>query len=1513
MDLQQLFTIVRKALVVGSFQISGQAQLESASIGGLFKDFLSRDSLALANAREVGSTASVIVIEGDLTADALAAIANPVIRAILALSNHHVQAAFTSAASQAEVAITVKIADSSWHPAKTFPDLDISVFTKLSYSGAAFVLDSQTARSSLPASFEADQGYTPLPAAALGDLLKGLRFEATVGLGGLAALGQPFLHWLLGEQPLEIEGPIELYQGKTPRLRLQTGPGFPWKIGGFEIELTWKLLSVLVEDPRRRGAFDAVPFAELSAEVKKGNATLDLSTSLVSENLTLLGFDAAVKEGGHELSPGDVASFLALSQVFPSAQEVTDVLQPLGVLHGLHLAGIDLTVDVVTREFVGAGTTVKLDGTVDAFDGLLRFHDLLVRFAAVNGQHGKPFLETAAYGEVDLCGGTLEAQLTLPELAMGCSLKPGTTLDLTGLVADLGLISQLDVPQLTCTAFGIGGNVPEKTYAFEATLESAWSFGVGTADLKLTSLTLFFSHDGTSKSSTGGMLGAFQVGSIAFEVGAGYDTTCKGWSFSGTAENLVPPADLVTALQTAFSAGLDIHLPSALTQVTVKDLEVTYNTFSKEFTFTSLADFGHAAEVALDLAVLSQQDKTFEHRAQGRLTFHPGTPQQLDFELLLDSKSGNENFVAVYGSQSPTSGLDLGSLIAAVTGDAAGVAVPLAVKDALFAHGGGKSLFAIDMGAGINLSALGDLPLVGPALSGLATLQLAFQITYATADYTQPELAALNQLLPAGGPVFPAAVDPKKAGLLVQIRQGGGPPIILALPVALDPSQNGKLQEGAAPPQTGAPPPTTKDGTQWFAIQKAFGPVKIERLGLKAAGGTLTGLIDGAVAAFGLEVDLLGLAMTVDLTHGLDFDPKFSLDGLGLSFRQGPVTLAGALFRNTDVVFPEFDGLAVLRTETLGLSAIGSFAQLAGDVPSLFVYATLDAPLGGPPFFYVTGLAAGFGYNRSLTVPPVGQLSAFPLVANAVTPPPPPPTDAGGARDYLSQQLAALGDAVAPRQGEYFLAAGVAFTSFRLLQSFALLLVAFGERFEVDLVGLSTLTVPPDLGEGEAPLAEAQLALRVRVVPEEGTVLAQAQLTSASYILSRDCHLSGGYALAAWLPPSPQAGDFVVTLGGYHPRFAVPTHYPQVPRLGLQWQVNDHLSITGGLYYALVPHVFMAGGALSAVWEDGDFRAWFDAGADFLIDWKPFQYSADAYVDIGAEVTLHVFGTHHVSFDAGADLEMWGPPFGGHAHVQVKVIGVKVHFDVGFGATKPDKGPIGWPEFQTTFLPAPEEMVSSGVEAGLVRKIKHGTDAMRYVVNPRQLALAIHSAIPIKNLDTATQVQGNLGAASTSFGIAPMGKAASPVVTTLKVDVTRDGKPAGSGFQLTPILKSVPAGLWGTQAAAEVNSAQSLIANTASGLRLVPANLPKPGSTRGLDRQSLAYEPKKISSAWSFLAAAAFTGSPGAWASVDGEIVHNATRDEVLAALGLERELVTFGQPFQRDSLYPPRTGDLNS
>jgi hypothetical protein len=666
-------------------------------------------------------------------------------------------------------------------------------------------------------------------------------------------------------------------------------------------------------------------------------------------------------------------------------------------------------------------------------------------------------------------------------------------------------------------------------------------------------------------------------------------------------------------------------------------------------------------------------------------------------------------------------------------------------------------------------------------------------------------------------------------------------------------------------------------------VQKSFGPVHFNRVGVAYQDGKLMFLLDAALTAAGLTLSLDGLGFGSALNH---FQPSFTLRGLGIQYTQGPLEIGGAFlhYPRTEggVTYDEYDGGALIKTETLTLSAFGSYAYYQGH-PSLFIYAVLDYPIGGPAFFFVTGLAAGFGYNRALNVPPVDKVAQFPLVTAAVAqsaPATPAPNGAtsspAGAGDLLSivQQLGQL-NAIPPTVGEIFLAIGIRFTSFKIIDSFALLTVAFGNEFEINLLGLSTRIAPtPEAGKEVPPLAEVQMAIKASFIPAQGFLGLSAQLTAASFVLSRDCHLTGGLAFYAWFA-GDHAGDFVQTLGGYHPQFNRPSHYPVVPRLGINWQVSGELSIKGSAYFALTAALLMAGGSLQITWQSGNLRVWFNASADFLVGWKPFHYDAHVAVEIGVSYTLHFFGAHQITVDLGADVHLWGPELTGTAHIDLDIIS----FDVSFGsgsASRPQAIPCwdgGDTSFKKSFLPD-NAVCSLTIAGGLLKAVQvpartGGGQETVWLVNAEDLRLVSNSLIPSKEAYLgqkplllsgawAADVRQQTPAATTSFGIAPMDLARGQLATVHTITVTRhesDSRPTevpvSDEFHGEPVLKRVPGALWGESMGAELGR-PAFIDNALTGWTITPAQLPKPGETAPVSRDAFQYSPESLAGAYAW-------------------------------------------------------------
>ena len=437
-------------------------------------------------------------------------------------------------------------------------------------------------------------------------------------------------------------------------------------------------------------------------------------------------------------------------------------------------------------------------------------------------------------------------------------------------------------------------------------------------------------------------------------------------------------------------------------------------------------------------------------------------------------------------------------------------------------------------------------------------------------------------------------------------------------------------------------------------VHANFGPLYIAQIDLAVAGTDAVTLgVDGSVSIDGLSVGLDDLALQIPVRSVLTpLDWSLDLQGLAVGFNSGPVEISGGLRKNPGSQV-EYDGMLSAQIADIGFTVVGAYSQRTdaqGGYTSLFMFVSLPIPLGGPPFAFITGLGGGFGYNRELVIPTdMNQIDSFILV-EAID-------DDTLANDPLNA-LIKMGQQIPARRGALWIAAGVRFTSFALINSVVVVSIAFDRGLDIEILGVSRMALPSE----NIALASVELALRARYNSAEQTLSVQAQLTDNSYLFSRDCQLTGGFAFAIWYGD----GQFVLTLGGYNPLFTKPPQFPDVPRLGYHWSVSDNITIKGESYFALTNSCVMAGNSLSATASIGPVSAWFDAYVDFLICWDPFHYEFDIGVEIGASfsVTVCFFAcaTFSVSVSLGAQLMIEGPPFHGTVSIDVAVAHVTIAF-----------------------------------------------------------------------------------------------------------------------------------------------------------------------------------------------------------------------------------------------------------
>ena len=625
-------------------------------------------------------------------------------------------------------------------------------------------------------------------------------------------------------------------------------------------------------------------------------------------------------------------------------------------------------------------------------------------------------------------------------------------------------------------------------------------------------------------------------------------------------------------------------------------------------------------------------------------------------------------------------------------------------------------------------------------------------------------------------------------------------------------------------------------GPWWIAIQKGFGPLYLEQIGFGATmpQGKLERislLMDGSVSMFGLTCAVDDLQITYIVGNNDFFNPAswaIDLAGLAVSADMAGVTLAGGLLKQSGPQGIEYLGMLLGRFGVYGLTVYGGYGEGVSNgqkFTAFFAIGAVNGPIGGPPAFFLTGIGGGFGINRKLVVPTeLANFGDYPLIQAldiAATPSDP------------MTQLRALGAYFPMSKGTFWFAAGLSFNSFALVDGIAVVGVQVGDGLDINLLGLARMALP----RPQVALVSIELALLVRFSSSEGVLWVQGQLTDNSWLLYPDIKLTGGFAYVIWFK-GEKSGEFVLTMGGYHPDFHR-DGYPVVPRLGLRWSIGDNIVIKAGSYFALTSEALMAGGDFEASAHFGPAWAEVKFGAHGIVFFDPFHYDVSAYARIAAGVTIDtwIFGEITISISLGARIHVLGPDFRGSVTFEVGPI--ELTFEFG-GSGQEQKQPLAADAFIAKYLEAADSgqarphalMANTGALPAKGEKATPDGSSSRPFVVVVEFSMTFTSTVP------ATRINRVLAPAaititthppSRAIGIAPMEQ--SDVVPTIRLTWMRGGV-----AQPYPFVDTVrpfgrfPVGVWGPPQDAnnrQVPKAEMLEA--LSELDLVCRALPSPG------------------------------------------------------------------------------------
>lgn len=1042
----------------------------------------------------------------------------------------------------------------------------------------------------------------------------------------------------------------------------------------------------------------------------------------------------------------------------------------------------------------------------------LSLDNIVLNFMISSPLSDAPQGVVAASGEIVLQEiGTLGVSVVFPDLSFNVSLyntdDTDDDTDNAGDNDDDDNDDGIKVTDFVNLLLGSGCGLPDLTindFSFTVTKQSqvnVWDYDlrfnvlglwwIGPSFLAVENFGLIL----TSNPSSFLLTGYMYVANILLDLEAEYTGQDGEWIFTGGTADGAQGKNvgyLVEQLAAYFTT--DAHVPAFISEMTITNIGTTFNTLTHDFTFhleihDVLVEGGPTVDLKVDIDIHKQNDGTYRKTFGGQLFLNTSIQQdnqqvqvQLAFDLVFSVDVQEYVLLATYTNLNGSS-IHVKSLVGSLLGphNSLTTAIPdsltFTLKDALFAWyapdktvANSKVLFVLDMEDGINLS---SLPLVGGQFPTNQTAKLAYKVMAASGNFLVSDINYFNSLLPDASAKFPppgtnadgsipqsTSVQVTRGMSLCTTFQLGPVHQTLNLPVALneDPTNTALLINTTSSSTTPLPVQPL-----WFNVQKTFGPVYFGRIGILYDNSDITFYLDASMNVGSLSLAVDGLSVRTPLN---ELSPSFDIKGIAVDFSEGGLEINGALLHQVVNDDDVYNGTATIKLESFGLAVLGSYSYSGGH-PSMFIYGVLSAPLGGIPAFFVTGLSAGFGYNRDLKLPPLAQLDQFPLVSEAMG-----TTHSAATLDAEMTQLSRY---IPPKYDNYWGAAGVKFTTYKVVDSFALITIGFGNHLSLNLMGMATAVVPP-MATGNAVLAEIQMALLASIDLASGFVGFSADLTGNSFVLSRDARLTGGFAFYAWYS-GDHAMDFALTVGGYNPKFIRPGHYPIVPRVGLNWQIDSKLSVKGQLYFALTPGMMMAGGSLEMTWVDDNVRVWFSAAVDLIMGWKPFTYSASANIQVGASYKGH-FG-HVYSLSASASLDIWGPDFSGKAKIDLVMITVTVQFGK---AKKQSAKAIDWTEFKNSFIP--ENALTFSVSKGLVAKNPDGVLS----VSQHECEVVLDSLVPFNSLNNHF-----LGSLTQVFGIAPMGITGTEI--TINLNWTGIDQ---NLFDVVMVKKNVPAALWGS-------------------------------------------------------------------------------------------------------------------
>jgi len=391
--------------------------------------------------------------------------------------------------------------------------------------------------------------------------------------------------------------------------------------------------------------------------------------------------------------------------------------------------------------------------------------------------------------------------------------------------------------------------------------------------------------------------------------------------------------------------------------------------------------------------------------------------------------------------------------------------------------------------------------------------------------------------------------------------------------------------------------------------------------GLRLALAVTAGLKIGPLAA---TVERIGIQMLLKATEegvagsfgALDMGQGFKPpSGAGMSISAGPVTGGGYLFFDTDN--EQYAGILQLSFQQIGLTAIGLLTTRLPDSSgpagatkkgfSLLIIITIDLPpiqLGYG--FTLNGVGGLLGINRTIVVDALRD-GVRNRTVEAILFPQNPIARA-------SEIISALRAVFPPAEGRFVFGPMVklGWGPNAIISLEAAVILELMAPIRLIILGRVQIALP-DKKDG---ILNLRLDIAGVIDFDKGEVSVDASLVDsrlAVFVITGDMAVR-----ISWGPSK----IFVISGGGFHPKFLAPPGFPQLRRLAIALADSDNPRIRMEKYFALTANSLQVGAGLDIY---AKFQAPFGtfsfaalANFDALIQFQPFSLVAE----LGASIEI---------------------------------------------------------------------------------------------------------------------------------------------------------------------------------------------------------------------------------------------------------------------------------------------------